>query len=348
VLILPGTGPLLDRATDAGVEVVVIPNPEESMASAGFQRKIRLVAMRASYVLRLARLFRRERFDLVFVNTTATIFAGVAARLARKPVIWAVHELIENPSRSLLRKMRFIERASNALLYASHSGMRQFPAPRVRRHLVVPNHIDIPTLTSASMTPDAERSLGIAPGDTLIASNGVFPRKAPDVFLEAAGIVAARFPAQLRFVLIGAPADEHKAFYGHLAEIARRDGIADRVTFAGLRNDVPAILARADIFVSPSRNEAAPIILTEAMAAGTPVVATDVGDSRLMLRDGELGSVVPPCNPAALADAILEMLSDIDAARARARHAQQETISTYGSPDFWKPLENLLAEVAGK
>jgi glycosyltransferase involved in cell wall biosynthesis len=348
-VILPGRGPLYELMCREGIPATVIENPEESWAAAPLRAKMALLRRRLAYILALMRHFRRAHVDVVYVNTTITVFAGIAAWLGRKPVVWHVHEAIENPSRATRLKMWLIEHLSDALFYDSATGMKLFPAPRVRRRLVVRNMVEVEAIRAAAPSPSLTAELGIRAGEIVITSNGVFPRKAPDVFLRAAAMVTQRVPElPLRFVLVGPALPGHAAYYNAMKELARDLGIADKVTFAGLRTDMPAVLALTDILVSPSRNEAQPIIVNEALVAGVPVVATDVGDCRAMLRDGEFGEVVPPDDPGALAEALVRVLADLEAARARARRAQAELIREFTSPDFWWPMEEVLEEVAGK
>src|SRR5439155_22355430 len=80
-------------------------------------------------------------------------------------------------------------------------------------------------------------------------------------------------------------------------------GIHDRVLFLGERKDIPALLARCDVFVLPSLNEGLPLTVLEAMAAERPVVATNVGGLPELVADGVRGILVPPAGPRALAGA---------------------------------------------
>ncbi|MCX7962981.1 MAG: glycosyltransferase [Candidatus Sumerlaea chitinivorans] len=346
VLVVPSAGPLWDLARTEGVAVEIIPNPEVSMREGGVAKILKLVAQRLRYILRLARFLRTWQTSVVLVNSTASIFAGVAARLARKSLIWHVRELLERPDRATRFKMWLIERLSDAIFYASHASMELFQAPRVARRLVVRNYVEVERFRTATMSPEVATELGIAPDDLVITSNGVFPRKAPDLFLEAAAIVAKSTALPLRFLLVGAPPAGLEDYYEQMCMRASKLGIGERVVFAGLRKDMEAILARTDVFVSPSRNEAQPNIINEALAAGVPVVATDVGDCRRMLRDGEWGWVVPPENPQALAQALLEVLSNLEAARARAQKAQEAILREFSSAEFWKPVEDVMRELA--
>ncbi len=115
---------------------------------------------------------------------------------------------------------------------------------------------------------------------------------------------------------------------------AGRLGLADRVAFLGQRNDVPELLAACDLLVLPSLYEGLSVSIIEAMASGKPVVATAIPGNDEAVVDGETGLLVPPHDPAALANAIRTLLSDSAlsgrmgaAGNARARrHFSAETM----------------------
>jgi glycosyltransferase involved in cell wall biosynthesis len=115
-------------------------------------------------------------------------------------------------------------------------------------------------------------------------------------------------------------------------------GIQRRVRFLGVRGDVPDLLRAADIFTLTSVSEAASLTLMEAMAAGLPVVVTNVGGNPEIVRQGVDGLLVPRGDSAAAADAFLALLADAEnarlmgqAARARAheRYRLDRTVSDY-------------------
>ena len=107
-----------------------------------------------------------------------------------------------------------------------------------------------------------------------------------------------------------------------LAARARAHGLANRLHLLGLRSDVSAVLAAADIFVMPSLSEGLPLAVLEAMFAGCPIVASNVGEIATVLDDGKAGVLVEPGNPAALAGAIDALLDDpAHAAKLGARAA---------------------------
>jgi glycosyltransferase involved in cell wall biosynthesis len=109
----------------------------------------------------------------------------------------------------------------------------------------------------------------------------------------------------------------------NLREQARTLDIQDRVHFLGSRSDVLGILPHLDLFVSASLWEGFPTVLLEAMAMSVPVVATNVSGSRELVRNGVTGMLVPPGDPARLAEAILAVINDPERARAMANEARQ-------------------------
>src|SRR5437762_1987245 len=137
-------------------------------------------------------------------------------------------------------------------------------------------------------------------------------------------------------LLIGRHPTLHVAISGRgqladaLAARARALGLADRVHLLGLRLDVPAILAAADLFVLPSLSEGLPLALLEAMFARCPIVASDVGEIGTALARGDAGVLVPPGDPAALAAALDRLLSDPLRARALGERAAARAAAEYG------------------
>ncbi|MCT0229487.1 glycosyltransferase [Synechococcus sp. CS-1324] len=113
------------------------------------------------------------------------------------------------------------------------------------------------------------------------------------------------------------------------ALIAELD-LGDRVKLLGMRRDIPELLAQLDLFVFAAKpDEGFGIALAEAMAAGVPIVATDVGACREVLENGQLGRLVAPGDPGALAAGIREVLADPLAARRRAERARKRALRDF-------------------
>ena len=168
------------------------------------------------------------------------------------------------------------------------------------------------------------QQLGIGPDDRLIVAVGnLYPVKGHAYLIEAIAELAERHP-RLHLAIAGR---------GHLeCELlarARRRNISQRVHLLGLRSDVGAVLAAADVFALPSLSEGLPLALLEAMFAARPIVATEVGEVGAALGRGDAGLLVPPGNVSALADALDQLLTNPERARTLAAHAQQRASSEY-------------------
>ena len=136
------------------------------------------------------------------------------------------------------------------------------------------------------------------------------PQKGHKVLLEAAKGIGKSHPRS-RFLIVGE---------GEMGDQLKREAVmlsvADKVTFAGARTDIPLQLKQMDLFVFPSLWEGLPIVLLEAMAAGLPIVATDVDGVQEILQDGKNALLIRPGDARALQEGIERMLDD---ARLRAR-----------------------------
>lgn len=154
------------------------------------------------------------------------------------------------------------------------------------------------------------RELDLAPADRLMVSVGnLYPVKGHVHAIDALARLQSRYP-RLHLAISGRGDLE-----ASLLERAREHRLADRVHLLGLRADVSAILAAADLFVLPSLSEGLPLALLEAMFAGCPIVATDVGQVRVALANGTAGILVKPGDATALAAGIDRLLADPSEAR---------------------------------
>ena len=143
-------------------------------------------------------------------------------------------------------------------------------------------------------------------GEALIATLGNIRRvKGHDVFIRAAAAIAGEFSGA-SFRIAGEVLEPD--YFAELQELVRDLRLTERFHFMGGVRDIPKYLSAADIFVLPSRSEGFSNAIIEAMAASLPVVATDVGGNTEAVRDGFNGYVIPPEDPAALADALRRLL----------------------------------------
>lgn len=296
---------------------------------------------------RLARAFRREGADLVHLHTgRANWLGGWAARLAGLPAL---------TTRRMDRPVR--QRWSDRLVYRRLVRRAVAISPAVERLLreggVPPDTIR--TICSSvdpgrfavagDVRARLRRELGVDDDTVLLLGVAQLSRrKGFDVLLDA--LAAAPPAGPWRLVLAG-DGPERPA----LAEQVGRLGLAERVTLPGPRDDVPALLAAADLFVMPSRAEGLGVAALEAMAAGRPVLASAVGGLADVVVDGETGWLVPPEDAAELGAALAAAVGD-GAERVRRGTAGAarvaERFSAAGMVAAYRALyDEILAEARG-
>jgi glycosyltransferase involved in cell wall biosynthesis len=169
------------------------------------------------------------------------------------------------------------------------------------------------------------QELGLAPDEFLIAQIGVRSRKGNTDVLDAMAQIASRAP-RARLLIVGArnPAP--------LLEQAAARGIGDRIHVLGYRDDIPEILRASDCCVDASwEGQGLTGALREALAVATPVVATDLEGNPELVRHGETGLLVPPRDARALADAVLTLAGNPDAARAMGRAGRELVVARFST-----------------
>ena len=195
--------------------------------------------------------------------------------------------------------------------------VRSFLLDRARVHLV-PNGISVEDF-AAPGRDEARKSLGLGTGPILLCVGRLARDKGFATAIEA----LARLESDARLLVLGSGPER-----ALLEQTARRTGVSDRVDFLGSkpRAEVVHHLAASDVFVFPTeRDEAAPLVPLEAMAAGLPVVASDIGGGAELIESGKNGLLVPPASVDSLARAIDSLLAD-DALRRRMGEAARERI----------------------
>jgi glycosyltransferase involved in cell wall biosynthesis len=311
--------------TEAGVPVLPV----------AMQRAINPIADGLA-LMELTNIIRRGQYDLVHTHSSkAGILGRVAARIAgHVPVIYSPHGLFFLGDHGPVKRRIYCgaEQAAGRLcdrIIASSPSERDVV---LANRLIAPDKvvciqhgIPIPTLPSSSDRTAQRAALGL-PADVPVIGTlaRMVAQKNPLLFVDAAASVAKSYP-QARFMWCGD--GELRA----AAEArAHKHGIAAQCHFIGYREDAQAILPALDLFWLTSDYEGLPYAVMEAMAAGLPVVATDVVGSHDLL-DGAVGVLIPPRNPHALAQATVALLSDPARAQAlgqagRARILERFTV----------------------
>lgn len=196
---------------------------------------------------------------------------------------------------------RAVVRQAREIIAISPYVLTEFRGQTRARVHTVENPVADRFFTAAAPPPGRDRLLCVA---------RIIPRKGILALIRAFALIAQARPAAT-LALVGETAAE-PGYAEQCRALAQTLGVADRVTFLGGQPPA-AVLAQytaCDVVLLASEQETAPVSIAEALAAGRPVVTTDVGGCAAMVADGVTGRVVPPRNPAALAEAVLALLVD--------------------------------------
>jgi glycosyltransferase involved in cell wall biosynthesis len=248
-------------------------------------------------LLRVARYARTHGCHVIHGHLTrGAFYARHAARLAHLPSVATAHST--NAWKHFAGADAVI--AVSCAVRDSLAGHGIDPSTIRVVHLGIPD----PPVDRGAERRRVRARLGLAEGDEAVVTVGRFHRdKGQDLSVEA----LSRLPRRFRLFLVG---ETGSGWQLEVAALARRLGVANRVTFLGHRDDVASILCGMDAYVAPSRREAFGLAIVEAMATGIPVVAARVGGVPEVVTDGSTGLLVPPEDPSAIALALLSLAGD--------------------------------------
>ncbi|MFL6193315.1 MAG: glycosyltransferase family 4 protein [Thermoanaerobaculia bacterium] len=273
----------------------------------------------------LRRLRREERFDVidahfVYPDGLAAVLAGLVLRVPVTITLRGMLPLLV-PFRLRRPQLRFALRRASRIVAVSESLKRDavalgIPGEKIR---VIENGIDPAAFHPIDRT-EARRSLGLPKYGPLLASVGTLaPRKGFHLVMEAMAKLRRTWPT-LRFAVVGGDGPEGSQG-AELRALAARLGLQERVIFAGPRKsaELASWYCAADLFVLATAHEGCPNVVLEALACGTPVVATPVGNIPELLAGPDSGIVVERTVEALAAglDQALKRAWDPDKVRAR-------------------------------
>jgi glycosyltransferase involved in cell wall biosynthesis len=263
-------------------------------------------------VLKLGRLLRRERIDILHLHMMqATIVGGLAAKVASRPkVVVTKHYTDELSNQSAIIKgfdNHFTQTADSVVAISNYvkSDMMKLSVPGVKI-TVIHNGTDIKEFdrrAEGTQGPD----LNAGGGPPLIGTVGsLTERKGHRYFFEAIPEIIRKKP-DVHFIVIGEGPQKQQ-----LEHLRISLGLEDRLTMLGFQENVVPLLKQMDLYVHPSVHEPFGIAILEAMAAGRPVVASSVEGIPEIVIDGETGYLVEPGNAMQLSRAICDLLEDKD------------------------------------
>jgi glycosyltransferase involved in cell wall biosynthesis len=328
-----GKGPLFDMLKNAGIRILPV---------RGLARDINMAKEILSFFSLLA-IFLREKPDIIHLNSSKTSVLGAVVAFFYKLATlnfsvltvstahgWAFEEKRSAASRAILLLTSAIGALfQNKVILISKADLQSARRFIQKKKLVFIPHGLIP---QKRLPKDEARRLieGIIghPFDNATILIGTIaeltPNKGIGILINAAAEIAGRKKnLNCRFLIIGDGQEREK-----LAEVIRRKGLEGIVFLTGFLPDAPRFLSGFDIFVLPSLKEGLPYAVMEAMNAGIPVIATNVGGIPDLIQNNKNGVLVAPENHLPLANAVARLVHN-HREREKLSRAGQETIEKY-------------------
>jgi glycosyltransferase involved in cell wall biosynthesis len=300
-------GPMVQAAETRGFRVNVVPFVwwlgYESCA--WYWRNLLKAPFR---IMRLAKLLRRESYDLVYTNSAVIFESALAARMARLPHVWHVHEVLRHKSwRSWLpirTICRLIDRWSDLIIFESQAACKAYTeihVPKTKTEVVHNPLRFFPQQDARHESSITRGALGLSEDAFVILWVGQFiPRKNPQLAIEG----FARTQCERSLLLMAGDGPLRRTIEANLPPHLR-----PRVRFLGFQQDVQSIMMASDVLLLTSVEESFGLVLVEAGACGKPTVATACGGPEEIILDGQTGFVVPRDNPDAIGWALTTLAS---------------------------------------
>lgn len=314
------------KAREANIEVIELP----------FSRRTDLGS-----ILRLARYLKQERIDVA--NTHSGVdswIGGLAAKLAGTPVLVRTRHLNLPLKRNWLNFVHYLPDR----IITCGEGMRRhlaegcgFPAGQLES---IPTGIDFAAFAPRRPRDAVRAELGLDEGDFAVLVVGVIRGvKRHEIALKALKELLAAVPSA-QMVLAG-----EGPMRPDMERLARELGIAERVHFLGHRDDVPDLMAAADVLLLTSRSEGVPQAVTQALGLGLPVVATKVGGVPELIEHERTGLLIPPESPKAAAEALARVARDRNWAARLGQAGREHALAHFSLEAMLDHTEQLFSEL---
>ncbi len=349
VCFFPAPGPLADAVAALGVPLAIVPPVGvlklrgKRALSGSVMGKLRLARDVYRYGRRLAVAFRTHGIDVLHCNQTRSLLqAGWGARRAGIPTLWSVR--IKEPLPRWI--VRLADRWSDYVVAMSPDLLDDFAGAdslRAKCEVLV-EPLDATRFPSGLDGRPVRAEFGMAPDEPLIVMVALLaPRKRHDIAIRAMPIIVQHFPAA-KLLLVGGPSRFHATYPDELRQLIAQLDLDDHVLLTGRREDIPSVLAAADVFVLPSVQEGFSVAVMEAMMAGTAVVVTP--QAGRALQHGHTGLVIPEDDPGALAAAVIKLLRNPALRLALGNAARRHALAHWTEDTTIRRYEELYRQLA--
>jgi L-malate glycosyltransferase len=308
----------------------------------------------------LSKRMKSEKFDIVHTNLfEADLIGGIAAKIAGIPVVSTLASPADSSVRfsndlhlnrfkvnASIRLQQMVFRTCHTHFVAVSEHTKEswiHDAGLVRSRItVIPRAVqENMTITESADSARSARSAFSLNGNypVLVNVGRLIPHKGQKFLLQAMPEVLKAFPKS-RLLIAG-----EGALRSELEQLTRELGIQSSVTFLGTYSGIKELLLSADYFVFPSLSEGMPGALLEAAAVGKPVVASNIGPVREVIKDGESGLLVTPGSSQELAEGILRFCTNREEAESLGNKARETILRDFLIGNTVRKLENMYVEI---
>ncbi|HEV8542662.1 MAG TPA: glycosyltransferase [Verrucomicrobiae bacterium] len=330
-----------------GHEVILATRPNCQISEVARRRGIEVVHLPMRSPLDVRSIFQLRRVlrakNIEIVNTHSGIdswIGGIAARIAGAPLLLRTRHLNIPLKRS---PINFVHSLPDAIITCGEAIRKELIerdgfAPE--RLVNIATGIDFNRFTPTRSRAEVRETLDLPSGAFVVLMIGILRGvKGHEIALQAMALLAKEFPEVVLLLAGNGPMESY------LRDKAIAFGVAGRIYFLGFRDDIPDLMAAADMLLLTSKSEGVPQSVTQALGFGLPVVATRVGGVTELIEHERTGILVPPGDPAAVSEAIRSVVEDPQKARARAAAGKAHARANFSLDLMLEKTERLYSEM---
>lgn len=327
VLCLRTVGAFGDDVLKLGVPVILVPQKKNGSDYFSF--------------LKVRKILQEKGIEVIHTHNTQPFVDGTLGALFTgvKTIVHTDHARdFPDKRRYMFAEWLVSQKAYKVVGVSTHTteNLRNYEKITRRKLLTIPNGVSLERFSIDIDREALRRELGV-PKNGKIIGLGVrlSEQKGLTYLLKAMQTVAEDIP-DLSLVIAG-----DGPLRADLEKEANCLGISKNVFFVGPRTDMPRLIKLFDAYVLPSLWEGLPMVLLEAMAAGCPIIATDVGGNGTAVQDGVNGFLVPPRSPEKLTEAILKIVLNADLSEKFVRKSREIFVEKFSAEIMTKKYELL-------
>lgn len=291
--------------------------------------------------IRLFKLFRKEKYDLLHThNSRADVYGILSGKMAGIRILMAsIHGYQDYDRINPMFKLRgfILRKFANRIITISNA-LKDLISKneQIDKGKMDTVYYGLDFLAMGGERKDIRKEFAIDKDSSLLVDVGrLIPVKGHEYLIHSLKNVVSLFPKTKLFIVGEGILEES------LKDLTKRLGLENHILFTGHRRDVPDFMNEADLFVFPTLGEGFGLVLLEAMAFKKPIVATRVMSIPEIVEDGKSGLLVPPRNPEALAEAIVQLLKDKDRSKEFGKRGHEILLSKFSTERMVEETERI-------